>query len=54
MSDASATTPATPAGTAAPLRYGIIGTGMMGLEHLRNLAAVPGAQITAVADNFEP
>ncbi len=54
MSDASATTPASTAATAAHLRYGIIGTGMMGLEHLRNLAAVPGAQITAVADNFEP
>ena len=54
MSDASVTTPATRAGTGSPLRYGIIGTGMMGLEHLRNLAAVPGAQITAVADNFEP
>ena len=33
-----------------PLRYGIIGTGMMGLEHQRNLAALPGATITALAD----
>ena len=23
------------------LRYGVIGTGMMGCEHLRNLAALP-------------
>ncbi len=33
-----------------PLRYGIIGTGMMGLEHQRNLAALPGAVVTALAD----
>ena len=33
-----------------PLRYGIIGTGMMGTEHLWNLQALPGAVVTAVAD----
>jgi predicted dehydrogenase len=33
-----------------PVRYGIIGTGMMGTEHLWNLQALPGAQVTAVAD----
>jgi myo-inositol 2-dehydrogenase/D-chiro-inositol 1-dehydrogenase len=32
------------------LRYGIAGTGMMGLEHLRSLQALPGAEITALAD----
>ena len=37
-----------------PLRYGIVGTGMMGLEHLRNLAAVPGAVVAAVADTHGP
>lgn len=43
-----------PAGKGAPpLRYGIIGTGLMGLEHLRNLAAVDGAVVTAVADPEE-
>jgi predicted dehydrogenase len=31
-------------------RYGVIGTGMMGLEHIHNIAAVPGAAITAIAD----
>jgi predicted dehydrogenase len=36
--------------TAEPLRYGIIGTGMMGTEHLWNLQALPGAVVTAVAD----
>ncbi len=32
------------------LRYGIVGTGMMGLEHLRSLSALPGAEVVAVAD----
>jgi myo-inositol 2-dehydrogenase/D-chiro-inositol 1-dehydrogenase len=33
-----------------PLRYGVIGTGMMGCEHIRNLALLPGATVTAIAD----
>ena len=32
------------------VRYGIIGVGLMGLEHLRDLAALPGAVVTAVSD----
>jgi predicted dehydrogenase len=32
------------------LRYGVIGTGMMGIEHLKNLALVPGAEVVAFAD----
>jgi predicted dehydrogenase len=32
------------------LRYGLIGTGMMGIEHLKNLALVPGAEVVAIAD----
>ncbi|GJM38819.1 MAG: hypothetical protein DHS20C19_21860 [Acidimicrobiales bacterium] len=32
------------------LRYGIIGTGMMGLEHVNNLLHVDGAEISALAD----
>lgn len=32
------------------VRYGLIGTGMMGVEHLRNLAITPGAMVTALAD----
>jgi len=32
------------------VRYGIIGTGMMGHEHARNLALVPGAEIVAYSD----
>lgn len=36
------------------VRYGIVGVGMMGLEHLRNLAALPGAVVTAVSDPHAP
>jgi predicted dehydrogenase len=32
------------------LRYGIIGTGMMGHEHMRNLALIEGAEVAAYAD----
>ena len=32
------------------IRYGVIGTGMMGCEHLRNLLALPGAEVTALSD----
>ncbi|MDG2457199.1 MAG: hypothetical protein P8N10_06260 [SAR86 cluster bacterium] len=32
------------------IRYGIIGTGMMGCEHIRNILQIEGADITAIAD----
>ncbi|NOX21654.1 MAG: Gfo/Idh/MocA family oxidoreductase [Actinobacteria bacterium] len=32
------------------LRYGIIGTGMMGVEHIQNLLRVDGVVVTALAD----
>jgi len=32
------------------VRYAVIGTGMMGHEHIRNLALVPGAEVVAYAD----
>ena len=35
------------------VRYGVIGTGMMGVEHLNNLAITPGARVTAIADPVE-
>ena len=35
------------------LRYGIVGSGMMGIEHLLNLVHVPGAEVTAIADPHE-
>ena len=37
----------------APLRYGVIGTGMMGVEHINNLLHLPGAQVTAISDPVE-
>jgi predicted dehydrogenase len=36
-----------------PVRYGIIGSGMMGTEHMRNIAAVDGASVVAYADTHE-
>ena len=35
------------------MRYGLVGTGMMGMEHLRNLALIPSAVVTAIADPVE-
>lgn len=35
------------------MRYGLVGTGMMGVEHLNNLAVTPGAVVTAIADPVE-
>ena len=32
------------------IRYGVIGTGMMGIEHIENILALPGTEVTAVAD----
>ncbi len=32
------------------IRYGFIGVGMMGQEHLRNVQALPGATVVAMAD----
>ena len=32
------------------LRFGLIGAGMMGREHLRNLALIHGSTVTAIAD----
>jgi predicted dehydrogenase len=32
------------------LRYGIVGAGQMGREHMRNILAVPGGEVMAIAD----
>ena len=32
------------------LRYGIIGSGMMGVEHIENLSHTEGVEVTAIAD----
>jgi len=36
------------------IRYGIIGSGMMGIEHMLNLRLFDNARVTAVADPHEP
>ncbi|MGE4609534.1 MAG: Gfo/Idh/MocA family oxidoreductase [Myxococcota bacterium] len=38
---------------AATIRYGIIGTGMMGIEHMLNVRIIPDAVVTAIADTNE-
>ena len=35
------------------IRYGLVGTGMMGIEHIGNLAITPGAELVAIADPVE-
>lgn len=35
------------------IRYGLVGTGMMGVEHIQNLAITPGAELVAIADPVE-
>jgi predicted dehydrogenase len=35
------------------VRYGIIGSGMMAQEHMRNLAMIEGAEVTGIADPDE-
>ena len=35
------------------LRYGIVGTGAMGLEHMRNIALLEDAEVTAIAEPNE-
>lgn len=34
----------------ASIRYGVIGTGMMGVEHIENVNALDGAVVTAISD----
>lgn len=36
------------------LRYGVIGVGMMGCEHIRNLLAIDDCEVVAFADPHEP
>ncbi len=42
------------AASSRPLRFGVIGTGMMGREHIANLMALDGAEVTALCDNWTP
>ncbi|MBD3649388.1 MAG: Gfo/Idh/MocA family oxidoreductase, partial [Pseudomonadales bacterium] len=43
----------TPEANRLTIRYGIIGTGMMGCEHIRNLVKMDDVSITAIADPNE-
>ena len=36
------------------IRWGIVGAGMMGIEHIQNLAITPGASVVALADPHGP
>jgi myo-inositol 2-dehydrogenase / D-chiro-inositol 1-dehydrogenase len=36
--------------SAQTIRYGIVGSGMMAMEHIANIALTPGAVVTALAD----
>ncbi|MFN8052274.1 MAG: Gfo/Idh/MocA family oxidoreductase [Acidimicrobiales bacterium] len=45
--------PTTPS-SARPLRYGVIGTGMMGCEHLLNLGRIDAAEVVAISDPHQP
>lgn len=36
------------------IRYGVIGTGMMGIEHMQNVRLLDGARVAAIADPHEP
>ncbi len=40
--------------TDGPIRYGVIGTGMMGIEHIENINVLDGAVVTAGSDPHEP
>lgn len=37
-----------------PLRYGIIGAGSMGREHISNLAVIEGTRVSAICDPHQP
>ncbi len=56
MTTASTTTASTTTGSDArePVRYGVIGTGMMGIEHIENIGHIDGAVVTAIADPYRP
>ncbi len=34
----------------APFRYGVVGTGLMGVEHIENLAVIDGTEVSAICD----
>ncbi|MEM9564368.1 MAG: Gfo/Idh/MocA family oxidoreductase [Actinomycetota bacterium] len=36
-----------------PVRYGVVGTGMMGIEHIHNIRAFPSGEVVAISDPTE-
>ncbi len=34
------------------VQYGVVGVGLMGIEHIRNLIAMDGTEVTCIADNY--
>ena len=36
------------------VRYGVIGTGMMGVEHIQNILHLDGSEVTAISDPYGP
>ena len=36
------------------MRFGVVGTGMMGIEHINNVIALDGAEVTALCDTWAP
>ena len=37
-----------------PMRFGVVGTGMMGIEHINNVIALDEAEVTALCDTWAP
>ena len=37
-----------------PLRFGVVGTGMMGIEHINNVIALDGTEVAALCDTWAP
>jgi len=43
-----------PQASDTPIRYGVVGVGMMGVEHIQNILALDDCVVTAVADPHSP
>ena len=50
MSESSAA----PSSGSDVVRYGVIGTGMMGVEHIQNILHLDGSEVTAISDPYGP
>ncbi|MEM7275042.1 MAG: Gfo/Idh/MocA family oxidoreductase [Actinomycetota bacterium] len=50
MTDLTPQEPPHAGGSNGPIRYGMIGTGMMGTEHIHNINAIDGADVVSISD----